>query len=440
MTIFQNRGAMRGGVGLAMSICLFAGPAYGQASNSYLGITSGGPIDAPDRIASDDIATVTSSAQISSADDTVSANFSLNATMVSNRKITTVRVGQDERQFVSAYTTNISVKASLPLNGASNNSLVDFKTFGNNGKLTIGFNSYHAKFISPFDTLPELSLMARGCIVEAGVQWRKKDRANNPAEIDTVLAAYNADLQVHGAISGALDVASKTTRDDGFGPYTKKYCRVASDNVKTDDSAGVTNDNEYVIFGKQAIGPERASAFRRRYFDPQTTFFWGGELSLGYNRFSVAQRSTLSVQTVDRVGFDGNARAGWILGNAGTMVTFSAGYTRSYDAKDEVDVCGPTDALGNSICIHGQDGVPDRKSTGYGSASLRLVVLSNSSGQPIVGIRPSVTYVLEDKDWQFELPVYLQRSDAGGLDAGVKAIYNTGTDKVGLGAFVGVTF
>ena len=41
---------------------------------------------------------------------------------------------------------------------------------------------------------------------------------------------------------------------------------------------------------------------------------------------------------------------------------------------------------------------------------------------------------------QFELPVYLQRSDSGGLDAGIKATYNTGKSKFAVGAFVGLPF
>ena len=69
-----------------------------------------------------------------------------------------------------------------------------------------------------------------------------------------------------------------------------------------------------------------------------------------------------------------------------------------------------------------------------------MVVLRNKDGEPTLGIRPSATYILEDKDWQFELPVYFQRSSTGGLDAGVKGIYNTGQQDFGIGAFVGLSF
>lgn len=62
--------------------------------------------------------------------------------------------------------------------------------------------------------------------------------------------------------------------------------------------------------------------------------------------------------------------------------------------------------------------MPAAERRGYASVNLRKVLLRN---------------------W-FELPVYLQRSDDGGLDAGVRAIFNTGSDKFGLGAFIGEPF
>lgn len=430
----QQRALLTSAWALALAAFIVPHAALAEPGNSYVGITSGGPIEAPDRIASDDLRDLTTSAQLSSENDVISANFSLDLT-VSGRQTISEENGVT---FVSARSTNLAVKANLPLNGTKDGDFVDFKTFGNDGKLTIGFNTYNAKFVSPFATLPDLAQFARGCIIHAGKDWLSGPQLGSPEKVEAVLDAYDASKAVYGSIPPRLEAAAKATAadgDSGFGAYALAYCKVGG-------GAKVGNANHYLRFAKEAGGNPNFSpaAWRRRYFDPQNTFFLGGEASFGYNRFSVVNRTTISTARVDRVGFDVSARAGLILGNSGTVLMASGGFTRTYTAKDLVDVCSAPDPSGKTTCVNGQDGFPDRSETGYGTVSVRKVLLRNSVGEPILGIRPSVTYILDDKDWQFELPVYLQRNDKGGLDAGVKLIYNTGKDKVGLGAFVGTSF
>jgi hypothetical protein len=435
----QQRVMVTSSWALAFATFIVPHTALAEPGNSYVGITSGGPIAAPDRIASDDLRDLATSAQLSSENDIISANFSLDLTISGRQKISEESDATGNAvTFVSARSTNLSIKASLPLNGTKDGDFVDFKTFGNDGKLTIGFNTYNAKFVSPFATLPDLAQFARGCIVHAGKDWVSGPQRGSLQKVDAVLDAYDASQTTIGSIPARLEAAAKATAadgDSGFGASALAYCKVGG-------GAKVGNANDYLRFAKEAGGNPNFSpaAWRRRYLDPQNTVFFGGEASFGYNRFSVVNRTTISTVTVDRVGFDVSARAGLILGNSGTVLMASGGFTRTYSAKDLVDVCSAPDPSGKTTCVNGQDGAPDRSETGYGAVSVRKVLLRNSVGEPILGIRPSVTYILKDKDWQFELPVYLQRNEKGGLDAGVKLIYNTGRDKIGLGAFVGTSF
>lgn len=427
-----TRSLSSAGFVLAILGCAVPANANGDAGNSYVGITSGGPIAAEDRIASDDLSDTKTSAQISSDNDLISANFSLDMTSTGFRKIST------DGRFITFNTSNFSVKASIPLNKSEDHSAVDFKTFGNDGKLTFGFNTYRAKFVSPFATLPDLAQFAEGCIAFAGKDWVGGPLRGSPEKVDMVLKEYEGSATKFGSIGARLEAASTATKTDengGFGAYALEFCKVGG-------SGKIGNDNDYIRFAKEsADNPNFSpSAWRRRYFDPQNTVFWGGEASLGYNRFSIVNRTTVSSSRIDRLGFDVSGRVGLIVGNSGTVILLSGGFVRSYKAKDVVDVCGPPDLSGKTVCVNGQDGTPDRTQTGYGTLSVRKVLLRNRFGEPILGVRPSVTYIKEDKDWQFELPVYLQRSDKGGLDAGVRLIYNTGNDKFGLGAFVGTSF
>ncbi len=410
---------------VALITLVAPGTAYADANAGYVGITSGGAIKSEDRIASDDLRDIDASAQISSENEVLSANFSLDFSVSGQAK-----QSPDGRTY-SVASHNFSVKASIPLNSTDEGALVDFKTFGNDGQLTIGFNSYKAKFISPYSTLPDLARFAGGCIAEASQDWK-----GDPAQVDQVQVAYEKSATEVGSIEARLGRARDATKDEtdgGFGSAAFEYCRQGG-------TAGVGNANHYVRFASAAIGGQAARAWRGKYFNPQGTIFWGGEVSIGYNRYSILDRPTVSVGVKDRIGFDANARVGYVFGGEGMVLMASGGYTRSYKPKDVAEVCGPPDLSGNTTCVSGQDGLPDRAETGYATVSLRKVLLRNKQGQPILGVRPSVTYVFEDKAWQFELPVYLQRSDAGGLDAGVRVIFNTGSDKFGLGAFVGVPF
>lgn len=410
------------------AICL-PGAALAEPREGYIGITGGGPIAAGDRVATDDLKDVAVDAQISSENEIVSASFALEVGFNGN-----ARAAKGGKEYtVSSY--NLSLKASVPLNKAEDKAPIDFKTFGNDGKLTIGFNSYRAKFSDPFDKLPDLTQFAGGCILKAGKDWSKSSEFDQET-VDRAIAEFNDPKTGVRSISGRLDAVRQLTKDDpegGFGKIAYEFCRIGG-------GAQVSNDDQYVMFAAATIGAPQARSWRRKHYAAQGTFFWGGEASLGYNRFSVLDRGTLTNSINDRVGFDVNGRAGWIFGGAGTMVVLSVGYARSYEAKDVVEVCGPPDLSGNSRCEKGQDGLPKREDTAYGTASLRQVLLRNDKGQPILGIRPAVTYAFEDKAWQFELPVYLQRSESGGLDGGVRAIYNTGSKKFGIGAFIGVPF
>lgn len=414
---------------LAATIALLAATvsqaALAKDNGGYVGITSGGAIESADRVAADDLRDLDASVQISSENEVISANFALDISVSGQAKPT------NDGRFYSVSTQNFSVKASIPLNGAEQGSLVDFKTFGNDGSLTIGFNSYNAKFAASYQTLPDLAKFAEGCIAEASDSWK-----GDPSQVDLVRQAYVDSAAVYGNIEARLGKARDATKDmadGGFGAAAFAYCH-------RNGGAGIGNENHYARFAGKVIGGDAARAWRGKYFAPQNTFFWGAEASIGYNRYSILDRPTVSVGVKDRVGFDVNARAGMVFGGDGMVLLASGGYTRSYKPKDVAQVCGPPDLSGNTTCVSGQDGLPDREETAYGTVSLRKVLLRNKNGQPILGIRPSVTYVFEDKAWQFELPVYLQRSDDGGLDAGVRAIFNTGSDKFGLGAFVGVPF
>lgn len=426
---------------LAISCCALAvaSPQAAIAQDStalateYVGLTSGGSSQNADYLGGAGYETFVPTAQLSSADNQISADVSLDYRLAGKPKLSS-----DGQKLTGSFLT-LSLKGSVPLNGTDPDSAVDFRSFGNGGKLTVGFNYFRPSVVSAASSYPVIIASGRACVQDAIRNWEKKGN-----ESDGAIAAGNSALDRYDSASQPeqnlgvfeiVDVAvGKDPAEGSVGAAIKAQCKPAGNSAIKNDS------NLAMLFAHKALSPAEFAAWRRQHRKVGMTVFFGGEVSLGYSRFSIVDRPALRLNQTDRVGIDANGRIGAIFNRANTLVTANFGFVRSYEAKEVVDVCGPPDINGQSTCINGQDGEPDGKETGYAGLAVRQVLLRNKNGEPIVGIRPSATYVFEDKDWQFELPIYFQRSTEGKLDAGIRAIYNTGKDKVAFGAFVGVPF
>ena len=418
---------------LALAGSLLANTASAQSDSvpapDYVGLTSGGSINASDTIPSSGFHDTYAKAQLSNEGEQISADFAYTLNHASPPK--------GDQNTVTGSFFSLSVKASIPLNGAKEGSQVDFKTFGNNGKLTVGFNYFRPTFVTAVQDYPVIVPAERRCIVLATNAWIKKGH-NTPADqskVDQILATF--DKASTGNELGVFEMLDEATglspAEDTVGAFVRQRCGKNS-------AYGIGDDSDIaLIYASDTLDPATYAAWRRKH-QAEGTWYFGGEVSLGYNRFSVVDRPTLTLVNPSRVGFDANAHIGYIFPRANTMLLFEGGFTRAYTTQDTVDVCGPPDAQGRTTCINGQTGLPARMDTAYFGGSWRQVLLRNKYGQPVLGMKPSVTYIKEDKALQFALPIYFQRSESGGLDAGIKATYNTDKDKFAFGAFVGLPF
>lgn len=396
----------------------------------YVGLTAGGSSQAEDHIQSSGYEVFVPSAQISSNGDQVSLDFSLDYKVAGSRPPSG---GQVRGNFLM-----VSLKGSVPVNSAKANSLVDFKTFGNNGKLTLGFNYFRPSVTSVASEFPVVRASAAYCVNTAIFDWINDNHDSSAGYKDALAARERLNKALEPSSNfGAFEIvdeAAGTDKSTGtVGSAIHAACSQANKKL--------SNENSFAtVFARKALSPAAYNDWRKTNQRGNMTMFLGAEVSLGYNKFSIVDRPSVSQGQVDRIGFDAKGHVGVVLAGTSTLATVNFGFVRSYTAQAVVDVCGPPNLAGTTICVNGQDGPPTRKETGYVGVSVRQVLLRNKYGEPVLGIRPSATYVLKDKDWQFELPFYLQRNESGGLDAGVRVVYNTGMDKVGIGAFVGVPF
>lgn len=447
MAIIQSR-LLVAGAYTALAITLAPTPSLAQAVDDHSGtaLTPGietaqrGPIADDLRVAGLGYDELRADAQLATSDGMVSAEFSLDYNFAAAPRTST---SADIRVVFGSF-TNISVKASVPLNSAEQGSSVDFKNFGNNGRLTINFNHFSPSFAHPGDLVPYNLRFAETCLVEQAKEWTEHTQVEGgkvltseqrQSQTAAVLGAYRAFGNADDLWDERVKAAAGADGAGGFGTVALKQCTANTGYPIQSDSDLVLKYATLTLTGHGEY-----QEFRNRFIKPATTGFWGGSLSVGYNRFSIVNRPAFVIDRTERVGFDLNMRAGKIWSQSGLMVAIGGGYTRTYKAKDEVEICGAPNISGVSTCIKGQDGAPERTDTAYAEISLRYVLLRDKHGNPLIGMAPRAAYIREDKAFQVTFPVFFQHSKEGGLDAGIQAIWNSDKKRVAVGAFIGVPF
>lgn len=399
---------------------------------------SKGPIGDSNRIAGLGFSELTPDAQLSTADGAVSADLSLDYSFAASPVSKDTPLGS----VITGSFSNVSIKASIPLNPDKTGSSIDFKNFGNKGKFTLNFNHFAPRFASPAGQGKYFFRFGEACLNEAGAAWiaspqidngRVLETAERQAQVKTMLAGYRGEMAGTLLWDEAIEKSSALPKSGAFGKSAAQQCVAGAGHPLQSDTDLARR------YAEAALDAQEYKVWRRSIVSVGRTVFYGGDASFGYNRFEIANRQTLLVDRIERVGFDINFHGGIIFAGSSTLVSIGVGYTRAYEPKKVIDQCLPN-LSGGCTNLKGQDGLPDRKDTAYAEIGLRKVLLRDRHGDPLVGIAPKITYIREDDAFQVSIPLYFQRSKKGGLDAGVQAIWNSDKKRVAIGAFIGVPF
>lgn len=398
---------------------------------------SGGDISSSDRVVFRGYNEVITSAQISNDEDTLNANFEFNLN-VGGEPTVSDHSGVD---FIGGSVWNVSLKTKVPLNSSQPNDFVDFKSFGIDGSATLGINYLSISYPSSIALEPHLNSLATRCVAMAGEKWISIPGSGTRNEKEQDVTAFSQAFKntlasppgpAPLAWNAVLVNTATSLNTNPFSKEAKEKCH--SSNLPSDNVAGIIEYFEINF-------PDDPTYLEYRKSIPRgTATFAGLEASAGLNRFEFVQNAPFAKSNIDRVGFDINGHYGKLFNDGNTAVRMGAGYTRVFEAQDEITFCQTTTSGMDESCITGQNGRPDTKETGYVELGLRQILKRTTDGSPQIAISPSVTYIIEDKDMQFRLPLYLQRSEKGGLDIGVHAVYNAAKDEFGIGAFVGIPF
>ncbi len=390
-------------------------------------LSSGGPVGSADHAFGLGYGDIVPTAQLSSLDGSVTAEFALDGAFAGAPTEKVV----NEVNYISGSFTNFSAKLKLPLNKAENDAPISFKEIGNKAAFSFSLNHFSPNTPSPIGRHEYVVRFARSCITDAGARWIRNAVPPIPVDqqdqVTKLIALYDSFSPTEGW-DDAITKAAANAAVANFGPVAISECVVSDVNIIERK------------FAKTTLSASEYRDWVRGYSRPSKTLFIGMQSSIGYDIHSVIDRTQFRLTKEKRVGFDAEAFVGWILNGGNSSVRAGGGFTRSFETQAEAAVCGPPNASGQSTCINGQDGKPTKKETGYGTIGFRHILLRNKEALPVLAIAPSVTYLLKEKDFEVRLPLYLQRSKEGGLDAGVQTIFRTGKNDFSVGAFIGVPF
>lgn len=419
-----------------------AAPAQAQLSNQAaepsdrIAITSGGPVTRPG--ASNNVDTgIVPEFQIASIDEQVVGEFALTWSK-GDVKVTPIK-GTDGQTRVDFRRQDFSLKASVPFNSTdADNPFVNFSNIGNDGQIALEFVSTSGHDETGKVRYANLQLIVQQCLVEVGQQWLEERRPSanerDRSAVAEILQAYRTGLDSLQPPIGTSDVVEFIDGQPSI--IQNQFWQDHKNSCRTTANGPIKNQDDLIDrYGSRALGQLAYADLRKR----GTISLWGVSATAGYQQFGILDRSAFRVDTVDRVGFEIEGFVGAIASNGNISGRLTAAFVRSFEAQEEVEFC--SDVSGETLeCLNGPSLLPQRSDSFVLRAEGRLVLNRDQYGRPNLAMAPEISYDTNEDEWLFDLPIYLQRSEENGLDAGIRLAYGTKDSDFGAGLFVGVPF
>ncbi|WP_298334009.1 hypothetical protein [uncultured Erythrobacter sp.] len=411
------------------------GPSVSRSDR--LAVTNGGPISRPTANDADE-SEIGTSFQISSIDDTVAGEFALT---LGTGDVDYERTSAD-KGTVSFSRTDISLKATIPFNANNgDNPFINFTNIGNDAQVTLDLVHRSGKDITGRQRYDYLARFVGQCLVEVSQEWLDNRRPiasladqDAVATIKRIFRAELADIQTNRRLAGTNDLSEHVDsqlgdNENAFWADSKNACRITADGP-------IRNQGDLIDrYAQGALSKQEFASF----YTSKSIRLFGVSASSGFEEFELLDRPGFQLDSVDRVGFELEGYAGIISGSGNVSGRLSAAFVRSFEAQDDVEFCRSTSPT-DQECLTGPDMLPVRSDSLVLKGEARLVLLRDRIGRPQLAMAPEVSYNVDDNEWLFDTPIYFQRSDDGGLDAGLRLLYGTKDDDFSVGLFIGVPF
>lgn len=314
-------------------------------------------------------------------DDTPSASLQVGGFIVDNRRSTEGRAASQSNWLWSA-------RATAPIGGSSDLSARStLDALGNGSRLTVSIS--HGRFSSATGSLNE----------EPFLTYMASARANC-----RTAAERNRDYSDE-------ERAAEVTRCNNV-PRNPQFARQYSN-----ASPAAVNR---ALFGGLA-------------------FRVGGEASIGVDRFTYVNATTLAEVQETKVQYSGSLFFTWFPADAMSALIGRGEYQRAYEAAEEALVCRPVVVDPDQDCVTGISGPPSRIERLNFSLEYRRV-FDLRWRQGMIAISPRGTIDALTGEVEVDFPIYFIPRGTSPVSPGIRATYSSERDEVVFGVFLKTTF
>lgn len=331
----------------------------------------------------------------------------------------TPRVWRDGTDLRYRYgRRNFTAKLTVPFNDTDDNPFVRFKNIGNDVQFEFDFSAYVVGGRTDTNSSRLDVAMTERCLVGFDKEQPRADalKGFKSAQATALTKVRNSDPAKYGNFTATqIPVGLIWDAVDEKSPGMAQAitaCRVGENNSfknferLTDEYSG-------------------------------SVTYYGLSGRAGLEQYELLNQTAFALENENRLGFELESYAGKITANGNAAVRLSASFARGFDADEPMEVC-QDDMSGMQNCLSGLLQPPQSEDKFFAGIEGRLILSRNEEGEPTMAIAPQFTYDTEDDEFLVEVPLYLQRNEDSGLDAGIEFNYSSERDDFAVGFFVGV--
>ncbi len=314
------------------------------------------------------------------------------------------------------------------------------------------------------DDAPSASLQVGGFFVDnrPGANGRAATQSNWLWSVRaTAPIGGSSDLSSRAALD-ALGNGSRLTVSISHGRFSSATGRLNEERIHAYTDSARANCREAALRNREYSDEERAAEvsrcentprrpdFLRQYSDASSAavnralfgglaFRVGGEASIGVDRFTYIDASTLGEIKDTRVQYSGSLFFTWFPADAMSAVIGRGEYQRGHQAAEEALVCRPVVVDPSDDCVTGISGPPSRvERLNFSLEYRRVFDLRWRRGMFAISPRGTIDALTGEVEVDF--PIYFIPRGSSPISPGIRATYSSERNEVVFGVFLKTTF
>lgn len=220
----------------------------------------------------------------------------------------------------------------------------------------------------------------------------------------------------------------------------------ASDKSRTDRCTENGAEFPGVSAFLEKYNPAEFKAAMARHLAPAYPFV-GVEFAGNRQQFNYLDSTAFAQKKVEKFGFSVAVQGGLLFTRMPASVGVSFTYAKKYDAEKSITLCQPINAIPQSQCLTGANGLPGLTESAVVSAELRRAFSLKPGAAPSIAIVVEGSVDLKNDAYSVDAPIYFVGDGSDKLRGGIRLGYlNEKNDGGGrkraftAAVFVGVPF